>query len=595
MKLRHIASGLAAVVLTAAAYFVYAQAAQEPTPVVRVTTKLVLLDVVATDKDGKPVTDLKAEDFTLEESGKKQKIAVFSMERPGQAATRPTLPPNIFSNRPEFNMPTGPATVLLIDALNTPFSDQARARMELMKYASTQLKPGQQVAVYALGIRLYKLLDFTSDPEELKRAISSFQPATLPQQGQLMAPVTPSPVLASGGNTKMGTAPTSTSYPSALREMQQFQAEQAAPNLQIRIGTTLAAMQLIAREVSGKAGRKNLVWVTSGFPLSLNPTTNETTFVNMARDSRGGEPLPQEHTYGAFNQQVRQESTEVVRRAAAMLSDAQVAIYPVDARGLLGATGLADASSQGVNGSGLLQMGNEYGSRVSAAGAGIPDSQASMVEIAEETGGRVYKNRNDIDNAVANASDDGGTSYTLGYYSGRKKADNEFHKFKVTVNRPGVKLHYRRGYFAVDAGKPNPKERDAELTAALFNVNARDTMLLFDAQVAPPPPSAKAQVPVRFLVRPDSVMSEEEKNGAKVDMDFVVAAITTDGRLAAREAKTVNATLDSTQLAQVKQKGLLLPIEVSLPPGSYSLRLAVRDNRTGYLGTLTAPLTLAKP
>lgn len=595
---RHCRPKQAAIlVLTlAATYFVFSQSAQDQmaTPIVRVTTRLVLLDVVATGKDGKPITDLKAEDFTVEESGKKQKIAIFSLEQPAAHAARQALPLGIFSNRPEYSMPSGPLTVLLIDGLNSPFADQARARIELIRYAATQVKPGQQTAVYALGNNLYKLLDFTSDPQVLKQALESFQPMNLPQHGQTMAPIVPSPAIASGAAVLEGTRVPRTGG-STQGAMQQFQGEMATPMLQARIGTTLAAMTLIARELGGKPGRKNLVWVTAGFPVSLNPSTNEVTFVNMARDSKGGEPLPQEQTYAAFNQQVRQESSEGVRRTAALLSDAQIAIYPVDARGLIGASGISDASSQGVNSVGLLKIGSDYGSTVTSAGVGVVDSQASMVEIAGETGGRVFKNRNDIDNSVALAGNDGGTYYTLGYYPGRKKADNAFHKFNVSVNRPGVQLRYRRGYFAVEPGKSSVKDKDNELTATLFNVTAQETMVLFDAQIVPPAPAAKVQLPVRFLVRPDSFIADEEKGGFKVDLDFVVAAITADGRLAAREAKTVNASLDPAQFAQVKQRGLMLPVEVALPPGSYNLRLAVRDNRTGYLGTLTAPITLAKP
>jgi VWFA-related protein len=595
---RHRLPKQAAILLLtlAATYFVFSQSAQDQmtTPVVRVTTRLVVLDVVATGKDGKPITDLKAEDFTVEDSGKKQKIAIFDLQQAPAQPVRQSLPANVFSNRPEFTMPSGPVTVLLIDGLNTPFADQARARIELIRYAATQVKPGQQTAVYALGNNLYKLLDFTSDPQVLKAALEKFQPMNLPQHGQTMAPIAPSPVMASGGNTVTGTS-ASGATASALGIMQQFQAEQATPMLQARIGTTLAAMMLIARELGGKPGRKNLVWVTAGFPVSLNPSTNEVTFVPMARDSKGGEPLPQEQTYGAFNQQVRQESSEGVRRTAALLSDAQIAIYPVDARGLIGATGISDATSQGVNSAGLLKIGSDYGSSVASAGGSMVDSQASMVEIAQETGGRVFKNRNDIDDAVAVASNDGGTCYTLGYYPGKKKADNAFHKFNVSVNRPGVQLRYRRGYFAVEPGKSSAKDKDAELTGVLFNVTAQETMVLFDAQVVPPAPAAKVQLPVIFRVRPDSFIADEEKGGFKVDLDFVVAAITADGRLAAREAKTVNASLDPAQFAQVKQRGLMLPVEVTLPPGNYNLRLAVRDNRTGYLGTLTAPITLAKP
>ena len=594
---RHPKQAAVLMLTLAATYFVFSQSVQEQTatPVVRVTTRLVVLDVVATGKDGKPITDLKAEDFTVEDSGKKQKIAIFDLQQAPAQPARPSLPPNIFSNRPEYTMPSGPVTVLLIDGLNTPFTDQARARTELIRYAATQVKPGQQTAVYALGNNLYKLLDFTSDPQVLQQALESFQPMSLPTQGQISSPVPPSPIIASGGNSRTGTTPPKPAVAVALGIMQQFQGEQGTPVLQARIGTTLAAMTLLARELGGKPERKNLVWVTAGFPFSLDPTTNELTFVPMGRDSKGGERLPQEQTYGAFNQQVRQESSEGVRRTAALLSDARIAIYPVDARGLIGATGISDASSQGVNNAGLLKIGSEYGSSVASAGGGIVDSQASMVDIAADTGGRVFKNRNDIDNSVAAASNDGGFSYALGYYPGRKKTDNAFHKFKVSVNRPGVQLRYRRGYFDVEPGKSSVKDKDAELTATLYNVNLAENMVLFDAQVAPPAPAAKVQLPVRFLVRPDSFVAEEEKGGVKVDLDFVVAAITPDGRLAAREAKTVNATLDPAQFAQVKQRGLMLPVEVSLPPGSYNLRLAVRDNHTGYLGTLTAPITLAKP
>jgi VWFA-related protein len=584
-------------VVLAAGYSLHAQQASPdtvPTPAIRVTTRLVVLDVIATGKDGKPVTDLEAEDFTLEEGGKKQKIAIFGLEQPAPASALPSLPPNIYSNRPEYNMPSGPLTVLLIDALNTPFLDQARARTELIRYAATQLKPGQQTAVYALGNRLYKLQDFTSDPQVLKSAIESFQPVSLPQHGSSMAPLNTTTAAAATGVTGTLRNPSSASA-AALGAMTQFQAEQATPILENRIGATLGAMTLIARELDGKPGRKNLVWVTAGFPVSLDPVSNELTFVPMGRDAKGGELLPQEQTYEAFNQQMRQETSEGVRRTAALLSDAQISIYPVDARGLIGATGVADASSAGTNSAGLLRIGSDYGQTVSGAGSRMLDSQASMIEIAGETGGRVFKNRNDIDNSVATAGGDGGTYYTLGYYSGRKKADNQFHKFSVSVKRPGVQLRYRRGYFAVEPEKSFAKGRDAELMGTLSSGNLQSTMVLFDAQIVPPAPAAKVQLPVRFLVRPESITTEEVKGGVKLNLDFVVAAFTAGGTMAAREGKTVATTIDSAQYAQVKQRGLLLPIEIALSPGDYQLRLAVRDNPTGYLGTLSAHVNLPKP
>jgi hypothetical protein len=306
-------------------------------------------------------------------------------------------------------------------------------------------------------------------------------------------------------------------------------------------------------------------------------------------------PLPSEQTYGAFNRGVLQESEEDVRRTSAFLSQAQIAIYPVDARGLMGASN-ADASSSGLSSVGTLMTANDFGQTVTASSAFREASQASMQDLAQQTGGRVFKNRNDIANCVGAASSDGDTYYALGYYPDKKKFDNAFHKLKVAVSRPGVQLRYRAGYFAVDPSKENRKERDAELAVALRDEAVQSTMVLFDARVVPPPPADKATVPIQFLVQPDTFSMEEAKNGGRsINLDFYAAAFTSDGKVAANTGKTVSATITADQYAQVQQKGLLLPLEVKLSPGTYNLRLAVRDNRTGYLGTLGVPLTLAAP
>jgi len=565
---------------------------QAATPTIRVTTHLVLVNVIATDKAGKPATDLKPEDFTVEDNGKKQKLSVFSLQRPVTQASHPELPPDIYSNKPDYHMPAGPLTVLLVDGLNTPFLNQSSARLSLIRYAATQVKAGQEVAVYALGTRLYRLQDFTNDPAVLRAAIESYNPVSLPEHGSTLAP---SKITSTGGAMSGGAA-ASAAMATAIQNIQQFQAEQAGPALQLRIETTLAAMRALSRDLAGHPGRKNLVWVTAGFPVSLIPQSNEVAAVTMrGADPTAPIPLPSEQTYGAFNRGVLQESAEDVRRTSAFLSQAQIAIYPVDARGLMGASN-ADASSSGLSSAGTLVMGNDFGQTVSNSSAFREASQASMQDLAQQTGGRVFKNRNDIDNCVSAASSDGGTYYALGYYPDKKKFDNAFHKLKIAVNRPGTQLRYRAGYFAVDPSKENRKERDAEMAAALHDDAVQSTMVLFDARVVPPPPAANATVPVQFLVQPDTFSMEEAKNGGRaINLDFYVAAFTAAGRVAANTGKTVSATITADQYAQVQQKGLMLPLEVKLSPGTYNLRLAVRDNRTGYLGTLSVPLTLTAP
>jgi VWFA-related protein len=577
--------------------------AQQPsqeaaTPVVRITTHLVLVDVIATGKDGKPVSDLTAEDFVVEDNGKKQKISIFSLQQPVAGGARPTLPPDIYSNRPEYNMPAGPLTVLLIDGLNTSFANQAQARVQLIRYAAAQQKPGQQTAIYALGNQLYKIQEFTSDPAVLRAALESYTPVSLPAHGSNLPPQrTGSTGIATGSAGVRGLSSLAAGEAAiAGQAMQQFQLEQTAPSLQFRIETTLAAMRAIARELDGHLGRKNLVWVTAGFPFSLIPEINAVTYVNTrAADPTGPPPLPTEQTFGTYNQDIQQHSNQEVKRTAALLSDAQIAIYPVDVRGLVGAT-TSDASSAGLTNSGLLMMGNEFGQNVAARGARLEASQASMHDMAQQTGGRIFINRNDIDNSVGVASSDGSTYYALGYYPEKKKFDGSFHKLKVAVNKPGVQLRYRSGYFAIDPASTSKKDKDAEFAGTLHNDAVQATMVPFDASVVPPPPAAKVQLPVKFRVRPDAITLEESKDGGRhMDLDFFVAALTKNGKTAASAGKTVDITVNAEQYAQVQQKGLLLPMEVSLSPGEYRLRLAVRDNRTGYIGTLTVPLVLPKP
>jgi hypothetical protein len=219
-----------------------------------------------------------------------------------------------------------------------------------------------------------------------------------------------------------------------------------------------------------------------------------------------------------------------------------------------------------------------------------------MDEMSQQTGGKTFKNRNDIEQCVALASADGSTYYSLGYYPDKKKFDGSYHKFKVSVNRPGVQLRYRPGYYALDLNKVNQKERESELMSSLREDAGPATMVVFDARIAPPAAAEKAVLPVQFLVKPDTITADDAKDGSKaINVDFFVAAFTKDGKPAGNNGTTASATITADQFAQLQQKGLGMSVPLTLAPGDYDLHLAVRDNHTGYLGTLTVPVTLKKP
>src|SRR5437667_12517119 len=155
------------------------QAAQQtstelPAPTIRVTTHLVLIDAVVTDKQGNPIAGLRPEDFVVEENGTAQKIATFA--GPVESTAGPaSLPPGIYSNRSQYRS-TGPVTVMLLDAINTPFSDQAYARRQMLSFVQDQYKPDQRKAVFTLSGSLNVLQDFTTDPQILYAALQRFRP-----------------------------------------------------------------------------------------------------------------------------------------------------------------------------------------------------------------------------------------------------------------------------------------------------------------------------------------------------------------------------------------------------------------------------------
>ena len=564
---------------------------QLPTPTVRVNTRLVMVDVIVTDKDGRPITNLKPTDFSLEESGKKQKIAIFSLQKPDSGPLSNSVS-DIYSNRPQH---TGATTILLIDALNTPVQNQMYARHLMLRWAATQLKPGQRIAVYGLTNNLIRMQDFTSDPAELRAAIEKFVPQSLAANDTSNAPAaTVSSALVTASSARTDAANMQVSARS-LAAVRRFGQEETGYQLQMRMGNTLAALKALANSVAGYPGRKNLVWVSASFPFSPVPEdTSPVTLFDRADDPTAPPPRANEMGSAAIGSQISNSFNNDIRRTTTQLSDAQISVYPVDARGLFGSA-LTDASSSGLNSAGLLMLSKDFGNAVSGSNLAIVASQNTMKDFARETGGKVFINRNDIDNAIGIAAADGGTYYEVGYYPDRKKFDGSFRKLKISVAQPGLNVRHRSGYFAFDTTKASPKERESVLNSAIAS-DAPASMVLFDAQVVPPAPASKATVPVRFLVPTTSFTAEETGEGKRhINLDFFAVAFGADGRTVANVGKTVDATLEPGQFAQVEEQGLLMPMDVSLAPGEYTLRLAVRDNRTGYLGTVNVPLTLAKP
>jgi VWFA-related protein len=564
-------------VLTAALFpatLLHAQtppSSQLPFPTIRAGTRMILVTVVATDKNG-PVTDLTADDFSLLEDGKAQKLSAFSFERQMLAEEKSgtPIPPGVYTNRPGYLRPAGPLTILLMDALNTPTQDQTYFRRELLHYLENQVKPGQRLAIFVLGPDLHLLQDFTSDISLLRHAVEGFTPHTSIQlaQEEFIAPRPPKEVRSAAA------------YLAMLRTMKQVAADRGEVTANQKAALTLAAFRTIARSVTGYPGRKNLVWVSSSFPLSYQADlafTGENSRITFYRNYQRD-----------------------IRETANVMGDAQVSIYPVDARGLAGAE-IVDASKPMTDELGNAYTGTTLANVVSRSSDERLNAQSSMQEVASLTGGRAFMNRNDIDNAVALSVADGSSYYTLAYYPGNKAWHGEFRRISLKVTRPGVHLRYRNGYYAADASQ-EPHSRDVELVQALRSDAPPATMVIFDAKVVPAatelPSSAylKKKFLIDFMVDTRTVSSQPQFNGGRhFNLEFHAVAFTPDGTVAAHDDTQMNTWASRASYESISSEGLPFHTSLELAPGRYQVKLVVRDTRTGYLGTLDVPLVIDEP
>jgi VWFA-related protein len=544
---------------------------QLPSPTIRVTTKLVLVDVVVTDKSGKKVTGLKAEDFVVQEKGKAQKIALFTGPTDAKPSEPPQLGPGIFSNRPEFRATGGPPTVLVLDAANAEFKDQAYARQQMLKYVKEQYKPGQRIAIFTLTNSLNLLQDFTSDPEVLKKALEIYQP----RQPEL-AQAPPPPATNSMGAVNGGRGAEATA--ALVNSLRSFQDVQLSYQTERRVDITLQAMRSLSRMLSGIPGRKNIVWITAAFPFSLIPGSQSVSEAELEESLPSIAPIGLgARSAGSAASNDRGLHLAEVRQVQSQLASAQIAIYPIDARGLM--TGSDPIEEQKDNG-GPYNFGGAAEVRMSDAQA----SQETMREMAHETGGVAYVNQNEIQIGVVNALDDSSSSYTIGYYPDDKKWDGKYRTIKVKVNRDGVEARYRRGYFAIDPSLQKDRKPDQEVAEALAD-RAPDTQVTFSAQVKPP---TNGKINVTFLVDPNTISVEDAAGGSKkVNVVFYATLFAPDGKMLGNLSQKVDQAFDAATYEKIQKQGILLQMDLDAKPGDNNeVRLVVRDNRTGFMGTL---------
>jgi VWFA-related protein len=533
------------------AFVAIAAFAQNPqqSPPIRVSTHLVQIGVIVRDHNG-AVGDLTKEDFAVFDRGKSQTISVFNAE---SAATAPQiaplqpLPPNTFSDLPQLNGPVvRSVTIVLLDNLNTLSGNGhegyetgpvwmedlalSNAKAHLIEFIKT-LDPKDRVAIYGLSETLHVLCDFTSDRDRLLAILKDYDTTSKTNREAAEPGSYHTPVPGKEFNDNMDAQ--------AL--------EFAAATNERRTTQTMAALQSIASHVANIPGRKNLVWLTSNLPFS-------------------GAAL------------------------ARILVPAQIAAYPVDARGLLSRAAPSSVSDVVATGS---ELSSVLGLDKSPAQTDEPIGIDTMEKIAEDTGGRAFVNTNDITSAIRKAIEDSAVTYTLGFYIDPDSADGKFHELKVQVKREGLAIHYPKGYLAAKDAPPT-KDQNWKIVVTAVQSPIESSVIPLQARVDrvdQPLPNS-----LRLLCSIDIHNLRLVQSGDLHKGAVSVYVIQQDGagKVLSQWTKTYDLQLSEKQYAALLKSGMPFGQDLQPKAGLTTLRVLVEDPATAEIGSLIIPLSQVK-
>jgi VWFA-related protein len=510
------------------------------------------VNAVVHDRQGRPVSGLTRDDFTILDGGKEERISFFSVE--SNRSLRPPLAPlpfDVFSNRvgKQGGVPTS-VTVILLDGLNSEFAGQAYARQQIIKFLEG-LQPGERVALYTLGNHLSVIQDFTSDPAPLLEAVREYQGRISAEPGLGATPNGKEmlPAVEGTGQAAEALARLEAGIENATAHVNAFYTR-------IRAERTMEALESIAHHLSGLPGRKSLIWVSGGFPPWI-----------------GADPrnlMSQEYNF-----------TDQMRRVAQALNQADVAIYPVDARGLFTDPDF-DAQNRTTPAPGP-------GSSQGAALAALESTFATMRTMADQTGGREFINTNDIQSSIRAAFDDASLTYTLGYYPTHGQWNGQYRTVKLLVKRPGTTARYRRGYFA--GSKAPTENQDAKALLAEAGQDPLEaTAVGVTARLSPFKSYVGEQLELTVSIDTRDLTFEEVKGRWAGSFNLWAIQCSDKGKSRGGISKSMTLNLLEDSYQKLLREGLSLSFNERVERRAEKLLLIVRDNPSGKVGWVNIPL-----
>ncbi|HWZ97890.1 MAG TPA: VWA domain-containing protein [Candidatus Dormibacteraeota bacterium] len=526
-----------------------------PSPVLRVTTRLVQVNVVVNDKHGNPITGLAEKDFSILDNGKSQKIELFSAETNlPTALSFSSLPPGTYTNRPEelTNLPSS-VTVILLDGLNTEASDQTLARRQVLR-ALQEIRPQDYVALYWLGNNLQILHDFTIDASALRQVLAGYDSKTTRElnNSQLADPSLNSP----NPSTPAGQASERQAFRLA------FDQRVANQSTHDRVRATVAALIAISNHLGTRKGRKSLVWVSSSFPVSLGYDKFDLNWINDTGE----------------------DFTSDIHKAAQALTSADIAVYPVDARGLLGSN--VNANNDDLD----SHIGDPNDTDTHLPSRAPPGTFDTMRILAERTGGKAFYDTNDLSGAIRRAMNDSRATYVLSYSPASVRWDGSFHEIKVKVAAPGAQVRARSGYFAIpDAPTITDKNDHSSIVQlATSRLPATGIGLHVRAQVSGNSDERILIAELHLDLR--EINMQRKENHWAGTLQSIFLQLDSLGRVLKVDDRTFHPDFDSSAYELGLRKGITDTRQIRVLPNADQLCIVVRDPAGSRVGSIYVPL-----
>jgi VWFA-related protein len=502
----------------------------------RVESELVLVNVVARDKQGKPVTDLKKADFTILEESKPQNISSFDFENldtaplaasSGPAAVgvegKPAAPskPLLTRKDAEEALNNKRVIVLFFDLGSMNPDETQRAVDAAKKYVQKKMTAADMIAIVSLASSLRLDLDFTNDSSKLMRVLNRYTLA----EGQGMAE---GPTGDADGIEESGNA-----YTPDETEYNQFNTDRK-----------LQALQSVSQVLSHFNQKKSVIYFSSGMT------------------------------------QTGIENQIALRAAVNTAIKANVAIYTLDARGLEAQPPGGGAQTASLRGQSMYS-GNAIQSALDSNFA----SQDTLNTLSADTGGKAFLDSNDLGEVFDRVQRDTSAYYVLGYHSNNPVRDGRFRRIQVRVNRPGLTLEFRKGYYAPkDFQHFNAEDKEQQMADELASDLPNTDVAVYMTASYFRLDDRRFYVPAALVVPGSQIPFTKGGDKDKASLDIIGEVLDELKRPVSSVRETVKLSLDAAQ--EVRRKNVQYSTGFILTAGKYRFKFVVRENQSGRLGSL---------